>query len=115
MGSGPLRAHAGVEKELFGKRRYAETVRRGVLVLETRAAPTTEVAAWVGEKAGLAPAPLTFAVAPTASVAGGVQIAARILETGLPKMAALGFAVTRTVRAIRSAPLPPLPTPDRRA
>jgi methenyltetrahydromethanopterin cyclohydrolase len=115
MGSGPLRAHARVEKELFGKLRYAETARRGVLVLETRTAPTAEVAAWVGEKAGLAPAALTFAVAPTASVAGGVQIAARILETGLHKMDALGFDVTRIVSGIGSAPLSPIAKNDLRA
>jgi methenyltetrahydromethanopterin cyclohydrolase len=115
MGSGPLRAHARVEKELFGKLGYAETAQRGVLVLETRAAPTAEVAAWVGEKAGLGPAALTFAVAPTASVAGGVQIAARILETGLHKMDALGFDVTRIVSGIGSAPLPPVAKNDLRA
>jgi len=115
MGSGPLRSHARVEQELFGKLRYAETARRGVLVLETRAAPTAEVAAWVGEKAGLAPAALTFAVAPTASVAGGVQIAARILETGLHKMDALGFDVKRIVSGIGSAPLPPVAKNDLRA
>jgi methenyltetrahydromethanopterin cyclohydrolase len=115
MGSGPLRAHARVEKELFGKLGYAETARRGVLVLETRTAPTAEVAAWVGEKAGLPPGALTFAVAPTASVAGGVQIAARILETGLHKMDALGFDVTRIVSGIGSAPLPPVAKNDLRA
>src|SRR2546426_5614267 len=49
---GPLRAHARVEKELFAKLGYAETARRGVLVLETRTAPTDDVAAWVAEKAG---------------------------------------------------------------
>src|SRR5207247_1768293 len=33
MGSGPLRAHARVEKELFAKLGYAERAERGVLVL----------------------------------------------------------------------------------
>src|SRR5207237_1358000 len=59
MGSGPLRAHARVEKELFAKLGYAERAERGVLVLETRTLPTDEVASWVGQKAGLAPSPLT--------------------------------------------------------
>jgi len=36
MASGPLRAHARVEKELFEKLGYAETAARGVLVLEGR-------------------------------------------------------------------------------
>src|SRR3989440_2019900 len=115
MGAGPLRAHARVEKELFAKLRYAERAERGVLVLETRAAPTDEIAAWVGQKAGLAPSQLTFVVAPTASLAGGVQIAARILETGLHKMDTLGFDVTRVVSAFGSAPWPPIARSDVRA
>ena len=62
MGSGPLRAHARVEKELFAKLAYAETAERGVLVLEGRVLPTDEVAAWVAAKAGLEPSQLTFPV-----------------------------------------------------
>jgi len=115
MGSGPLRAHARVEKELFAKLGYAERAERGVLVLETRTAPSDEVATWVGQKARLAPSQLTFVVAPTASLAGGVQIAARILETGLHKMDALGFDVTRIVSGIGTAPLPPVAKNDLRA
>jgi len=115
MGSGPLRAHARVEQELFAKLRYAERAERGVLVLETRAAPTDAVAAWVGQKAGLAPSQLTFVVAPTASLAGGVQIAARILETGLHKMDTLGFDVTKVVSGMGTAPLPPVAKNDLRA
>jgi len=115
MGSGPLRAHARVEQELFAKLRYAERAERGVLVLETRAAPTDAVAAWVGQKAGLAPSQLTFVVAPTASLAGGVQIAARILETGLHKMDTLGFDVTKVVSGMGTAPLPPVAKNDLQA
>ena len=115
MGSGPLRAHARVEQELFAKLRYAERAERGVLVLETRAAPTDAVAAWVGQKAGLAPSQLTFVVAPTASLAGGVQIAARMLETGLHKMDTLGFDVTKVVSGMGTAPLPPVAKNDLRA
>jgi methenyltetrahydromethanopterin cyclohydrolase len=115
MGSGPLRAHARVEKELFARLGYAEKARRGVLVLETRNPPTDEVAAWVGEKAGLPPSQLTFVVAPTASLAGGVQIAARILETGLHKMDTLGFDLKKIVSGIGTAPLPPVAKNDLRA
>ncbi|HEX4574806.1 MAG TPA: methenyltetrahydromethanopterin cyclohydrolase [Gemmatimonadales bacterium] len=112
MGSGPIRAHARVEHDLFAKLGYAERARRGVLVLETRRAPNDEVAAWVGQKAGLAPAALTFAAAPTASLAGSVQIAARILETGLHKMDTLGFDVTQIVSGIGTAPLAPVAATD---
>src|SRR2546426_567370 len=112
MGSGPLRAHARVERELFQKLDYGERARRGVLVLETRTPPTEAVAAWVGQKAGLEPSQLTFVVAPTASLAGGVQIAARILGAGLHKMDTLGFDLRKIVSGIGTAPLPPVAKND---
>jgi|SRR5690348_9061499 len=73
MGSGPLRAHARVEKELYHRLGYAEVARRGVLALETRAEPTDQVAAWVGEKAGLPPSEIVFVAAPTASLVGACR------------------------------------------
>jgi methenyltetrahydromethanopterin cyclohydrolase len=115
MGSGPLRAQARVERELFGRLGYAESATRGVLVLEGRALPTDSVVTWVAAKAGLAPDALTFAVAPTASVGGGVQIVARVLETGLHKMETIGFDVTRVVSAMGTAPLPTMARSDMRA
>ncbi len=115
MGSGPLRAHARVEKELFEKLAYAEEALHGVLVLEGRALPTEAVAAWVAQKARLEPSQLTFVITPTASLAGGVQISARILETGLHKMETLGFDVRRVVSAIGTAPIPPVAKNDIRA
>ena len=115
MGSGPLRAKARVERELFAKLGYAEDATRGVLVLETRTRPTDEVAVWVAGKSGLAADAMTFVVAPTASVAGGVQIVARVIETGLHKMDTLGFDVTRVVSAQGTAPIPPVAKNDLRA
>jgi len=115
MGSGPLRAHARVERELFEKLEYGERAEEGVLVLEGRTLPTDEVAEWVSQKAGLPPGQLTFVVAPTASLAGGIQISARIVETGLHKMETLGFDVRRVVSALGTAPLPPVAKNDLRA
>jgi methenyltetrahydromethanopterin cyclohydrolase len=115
MGSGPLRAKARVERELFAKLGYGEDAPRGVLVLEGRTLPGEGVAAWVAAKAGVPVEGITFAVAPTASVAGGVQIVARVLETGLHKMDTLGFDVTRVRSAIGTAPLPTVAKNDLRA
>jgi methenyltetrahydromethanopterin cyclohydrolase len=115
MGSGPLRARARVEQELYAKLVYGEDSARGVLVLEGRTLPTDAVAEWVARKAGIAPDGITFAVAPTASLAGGVQIVARVIETGLHKMETLGFDVTRVVSGIGTAPLPPIAKSDMRA
>lgn len=114
MGSGPLRSHARVEKELFEKLEYADEATCGVLVLEGRDLPTDEVAEYVARKSGLSAASLTFVIAPTASLAGGTQIAARILETGLHKMETLGFDVRKVVSGIGTAPLPSLAKNDLR-
>jgi methenyltetrahydromethanopterin cyclohydrolase len=115
MGSGPLRAKARVERELYERLEYAEDVARGVLVLETRTLPNDDVATWVAAKARVAPDGLLFAVAPTASLAGGVQVVARVVETGLHKMETLGFDVRRVVSAMGTAPLPTPAKNDLRA
>jgi methenyltetrahydromethanopterin cyclohydrolase len=115
MGSGPLRAHARLETELFERLGYAETAAHGVLVLETRTLPDDRVATWIAQKAKIAPEALTIVVAPTASTAGGVQVVARVLETGLHKMETLGFDVKQVVSAIGTAPLPPTARSDLRA
>lgn len=115
MASGPLRAVARVEHELFEKLAYSEQSDRGVLVLEGRVLPPDDVANHVAERAGIDPRALTFIVAPTASIAGGVQITSRIVETGLHKMDALGFDVRRVVSAYGTAPIPPVAKNDLRA
>jgi len=115
MGSGPLRATARVERELFARLDYVEDGGRGVLVLEGRTLPTDEVVAWVAARAGMAPGAITLAVAPTASGAGGVQIVARVIETGLHKMDTLGFDVNRVMSAMGTAPLAPVARNDLRA
>jgi methenyltetrahydromethanopterin cyclohydrolase len=69
----------------------------------------------VAKKAGVSSDGITFIVAPTASLAGGVQIVARSIETGLHKMDALGFDVRKVVSAIGTAPIPPVAKNDMRA
>jgi methenyltetrahydromethanopterin cyclohydrolase len=115
MGSGPLRAKARVERELFDKLECREDAARGVLVLEGRTLPSDAVASWVAGKAGLSMDAIAFVVAPTASLAGAVQIVARSIETGLHKMDAVGFDVRRVVSGIGTAPLPPVARSDLRA
>lgn len=116
MGSGPLRAVARVETELYERLGYAEPApERGVLVLETRSPPGDAVAEWVAAKTNLAAERLTFLAAPTASIAGSVQISARVVETALHKLDHLGFDVRRVVSAIGSAPIAPVAKDDIRA
>ena len=116
MGSGPLRAHARVEHELFEKLGYEEEAERGDPGAGDSDPPDRRGRRVRGpEGAASEPSALTFVVAPTASLAGGVQISARIIETGLHKMETLGFDVRRVVSAMGMAPIPPVAKNDLRA
>ncbi len=61
------------------------------------------------------PQDLTILVAPTASLAGSVQIAARSVETGLHKMLALGFDPNQVRSATGLAPMAPVAANDLQA
>jgi methenyltetrahydromethanopterin cyclohydrolase len=115
MGSGPARSLARVERELYGRIGYAETGDAAVLVLEGRTFPDEAVVRYVADKSRVRPEGLTVLIAPTASIAGCVQVAARSVETGLHKMLELGFDV-RTVRSGAGVcPLAPVAKNDLRA
>jgi methenyltetrahydromethanopterin cyclohydrolase len=115
MGSGPARSVARVERDLYERIGYAETGDSVVLVLEGRALPDAAVVRFVSEKCRVRPEGVRLLIAPTASIAGCVQVAARSVETGLHKMLELGF----DVRAVRSGagvcPLAPVAKNDLRA
>jgi methenyltetrahydromethanopterin cyclohydrolase len=116
MGSGPLRAIACVERELYERLGYREpSTGRGVVVLEARTPPDTAVAGYLAAKASLAAERLTLLVAPTASAAAGVQISARVVETALHKMLELGFDVGKVLSAFGTAPIAPVAKSDTRA
>ena len=111
MASGPGRALIRAE-ELYDDLDVDEHADTAVLCLETRDEPPDAVAAFVAERAGVAPAGVTLLYAPTASLAGGVQIAARIVETALHKLHELDFDVRRVVSGFGSCPLPPVAKAD---
>jgi methenyltetrahydromethanopterin cyclohydrolase len=111
MASGPARALIRAEG-LYDDLDVDERASRAVLCLETRDEPTDDVAAYVAERAGVAPSDLTLLFAPTASLVGGVQVAARMVETALHKLHELGFDVRRVVSGFGSCPLPPVAKDD---
>jgi methenyltetrahydromethanopterin cyclohydrolase len=111
MGSGPGRALIRAE-DLYDDLDWDEHASAAVLCLETRDAPPAEVADFVAQRAGVPPSALTLVMAPTASVAGGVQIAARVVETALHKLHEIDFDVRRVVSGYGSCPLPPVAGDD---
>ncbi|HWC04212.1 MAG TPA: methenyltetrahydromethanopterin cyclohydrolase [Methylomirabilota bacterium] len=115
MGSGPARSAARLERRLYERIGYAETADSAVLVLEGRTLPDAAVVRFVADRCRVPADRLRLLIAPTASIAGCVQVAARSVETGLHKMLELGF----DVRAVRSGtgvcPLAPVAKNDLRA
>ena len=97
---------------LFNDLDYADQAGVAVLALETRKLPPAEVAAWVAAKCGVEPSGVQLVVAPTASLAGSVQIAARVVETGLHKMHELGYDLAAVQAGIGTCPLAPVAADD---
>lgn len=110
LGSGPARALSRVEK-LFEELNYADDHHRACLVIEGDKAPPPSVAKLVAEACKVLPSNLTILYAPTSSLAGSVQIAARVLEVALHKAHELHFPLADIVDGYGSAPIAP-PTPD---
>jgi methenyltetrahydromethanopterin cyclohydrolase len=114
MGSGPARCLSRAEKELYERLGYVERSDRAVLVLEGRTPPDASVAAYVAERCGVEPAGLTLLIAPTASVAGCAQIAARSVETALHKLMELGFELAKIRSGAGVCPIAPVAKNDLR-
>src|SRR5215211_3031623 len=111
MASGPGRALIRAE-ELYDDLDVDEQASAAVLALETRDEPPDDLAANVAERAGVQPGDLTLLYAPTASLAGGVQVAARIVETALHKLHEIDFDIRRVVSGFGTCPLPPVARND---
>jgi methenyltetrahydromethanopterin cyclohydrolase len=92
MGSGPMRAQYGKE-ELYDTIGLRETAKQAVGIIEARVRPTPEVVRTLADKLHLPPAAITLWIAPTASLAGGVQVAARSVEVALHKLHELKYDV----------------------
>jgi len=108
MGSGPARVLARKTKDLYEKIGFEEFADVGVLVLESNKLPDAAVSAQIAEKCSIDPADLRLAVAPTDSVAGLVQVSARVVETGLHKLFAMGFDISTIKSGWGRAPISPI-------
>ncbi len=115
MGSGPARALIRAEEELFAELGYEDPAGVAVLCLETRVAPSEEITAYIAERAGVDTKDLVLLMAPTACLVGSVQVAARVVETGLHKLHELGFDLHQVVNGFGTCPLPTIAKSDTRA
>lgn len=106
LGSGPARALARKEP-LFAELGYRDRADRSCLVLEVDGRPPVALVDRIAADCGVAPEALTLIITPTRSLAGVVQVCARVLEVALHKVHELGFPLQDVVDGAGTAPVPP--------
>jgi methenyltetrahydromethanopterin cyclohydrolase len=114
IGSGPARALYG-DEEIYRKLAYQDQSKTAILMLEGRELPDERVADSLAEKCRVNTDQLALLIAPTASLVGSIQIAARSAETGMHKMAELGFDINQVTAALGLCPIAPVAADDLRA
>lgn len=107
MGSGPACAivHKG---SLFRMLGYEDDSEKAIICLEGKELPSEDVIQHILEECHCEPTNLTILVAPTASLVGSVQVAARALETGLFKLRRLDYDLGKVVSGWGVCPIPPV-------
>ncbi|MCW5626773.1 MAG: methenyltetrahydromethanopterin cyclohydrolase, partial [Burkholderiales bacterium] len=106
LASGPGRAIARRET-LFDELGYTDPHDTAVFVLEVDRVPPAPLIERVATDCGLPAASVTFILTPTHSLAGTLQIVARVLEVALHKAHTLGFPLDRIIDGTGHAPIPP--------
>lgn len=107
-GSGPARALARKPRKLFDAIGYTEVSDEAVLVLETDRYPFEDVVTYIASEAKVKPENLYLVLVSPASIAGSVQVSARIVETGIFKLNTLGFDIKTITYGYGVCPISPL-------
>ncbi len=110
LGSGPARAIAQRE-DIYAELGYKDNHLKTVLVLETDQVPPVEVIEKIANDTKIKPENISLILTPTKSLAGAVQIVARVLEVALHKLHTLHFPLAALVDGYGIAPVP-APSPD---
>ncbi len=106
MGSGPARALALKPKEIYAEIEYKDRADTAIIVLESDKLPPDDAISYVASECGVKPSKVYAFVTPTNSLAGGVQISGRIVETGIYKLRKLGLDPKKVIYGFGSAPIP---------
>jgi methenyltetrahydromethanopterin cyclohydrolase len=110
IGSGPARALARKNKQLYEKIGYKDESDETVLLLETSEEPPEKVTQQILNECKVQPRRLILILAPTTSIVGSTQVSGRIVETGLHKLFKLGLDPKLAVNAHGFAPIAPVHT-----
>jgi len=91
MGSGPARVLATKPKDIYESLGYSENAQYAVLALESEQLPDEGAVKKVSEKTRIPEENIALIVAPTNSIAGAIQIAARCVEIPVLRLFRLGL------------------------
>ena len=94
LGSGPGRA-AALREPLYAELGYQDKAEKVCIVMEVDKNPPSELVAKMAQQCGVEAANLTIILTPTKSLAGVVQVVARVLETALHKAHEQKFPLER--------------------
>ena len=106
--SGPARALALKPSEFYEEIEYEDDFQTAVLFIESNKLPDERVVEYIAKHCSVDPENVMIAVAPTASIAGSVQISARVLETGIRKFKSIGFNINCIKSGYGVAPIAPV-------
>ena len=111
LGSGPARAKSKVEK-IFDEIDYTDDSNCAVIVFETPKLPNEEVMDIVANKCGVNPNDTYAVCAPTACLTGSIQVAARIVETGIHKLHEIKFPIDVITNGFGTTTIAPIAKDD---
>ncbi len=111
LGSGPARAKSIVE-EIFKEIEYTDDSNCAVIVFETSKLPNEEVMDIIAKKCGVEPNNTYAVCAPTACLTGSIQVAARIVETGIHKLHEIKFPIEVINDAFGTTTIAPIAKDD---
>ncbi len=114
LGSGPARILARKPKETYQALGYEEKSGEALIALEASKYPGEEVVKSIAQACGIEEENLYVLIARTASLAGAVQISARVVETALYKAQHLGYDTAKIHSALGVAPVAPIVGGDAR-
>ncbi len=111
LGSGPARAKSQVEK-IFEELDYTDDSNCAIIVFETPKLPNEEVMDIVANKCGIDPNNTYAICAPTASLTGSIQVAARVVETGIHKLHEIKFPIDKIYDGFGATTIAPIAKDD---
>ena len=106
LGSGPIRAIAQKE-EIFKDIKYKDSHKNTSVVMEVNSIPPDDIVEKLSNDTNIDPKNITIIITPTSSIAGNIQIVARVLEVALHKAHELKFPMNNIIEGFGSAPIPP--------